>query len=128
AVAAPRMDYASSIWHRPNDSRVPTIKQLHKISTIQRQIMNMIIGCIKTTPTIVLEIETALPLQLRLCSKILRIVTRMQCPSIQHPICPTCSQKWTRAPSRIKSGKSHQTEHTLINHEEIHPFIRPPWW
>lgn len=62
AVAAPRMDYAAIIWHRPGDNRTaPTQTQVRKLSTVQRQIMRAITGCFHTTPTSALEAETGLP-------------------------------------------------------------------
>ena len=41
AVAALRMDYGAIIWYRPKDNKAAATSQLDKLSTIQRQIMNL---------------------------------------------------------------------------------------
>jgi hypothetical protein len=51
AATAPRMDYASAIWP-PGDRRTtPTTSQLNKMASVQRQIMRIMTGCFRTTPT-----------------------------------------------------------------------------
>jgi hypothetical protein len=87
AVAAPRMDYAASIWHRPEDMMSRSIQQQHKFSTVQRQTMKAILGCFHTTSTDALENETdLLPPRLRLCEKVLKSVTRMLTVPPTHPL------------------------------------------
>ena len=87
AVAAPRMDYGAVIWYRPKDSKSTTTSQTRKLSTIQKQAMNAILRCFKTTPTVALEAETALiPPQHRLTDKILDTILRMKRTPKHHPI------------------------------------------
>jgi len=133
-VAAPRIDYAAIIWHRPGDVRTaPTTSQLNKLSSIQGRIMRAITGCFRTTAITALEHETALlSPQWRLTSKILQTATRMAATATNHPI-----QTWiTRA---LKDGGPPYISNlgNLIKHypqfmqpgtEHIIPYIRPPWW
>jgi hypothetical protein len=57
AVAAPRIEYAAIIWHRPGETRTaPTTSQLNS----QVRIMRAITGCFRTTIITSLEHETAL--------------------------------------------------------------------
>ena len=135
AVAAPRMDYAAIIWHRPKDNgKALTVGQISRISAIQRQIMKAILGCFRTTSTTALEIETALtPPKHRLCSKILHTVTRLQATSFDHPI-----QQWINRALHNGGGLSHESNlENLINHfpeyfdlmiERIQSYVRSPWW
>ena len=60
-VAAPRMDYAAIIWHRPGDMRTaPITSQLKALSSVQGRIMRAITGCFRTTAITAMEHETAL--------------------------------------------------------------------
>jgi len=134
AVAAPRMDYAASIWHRPGDTRTaPTTSQLNKMASVQRQIMRTITGCFRTTPTAALEAETALPPpQFRLRNKILRSVTRMRTLPANHPVqqcIKRAKSKGTPAYlSNLENIIKQFPEYMQDTMEEIHPYIRPPWW
>jgi len=86
AVAAPRMDSAAVIWHRPEDMRSPILQQQTKFSTVRRQIMKTMLGCFRTTATDALENETSLlPPRLRLREKVLKFVTRMLTAPPQYP-------------------------------------------
>src|SRR5438045_1735387 len=139
AVIAPRMDYATAIWHRPEDHRkAPTTWQINKLSSVQRQAMKTILGCFRTTPTIALEIETALlPTQLRLRCKALQSISRIQTYPEKHPL-----RKWVRRAllnvvkldgdiphaSNLEQLALTFPEHYFINLEQIEPYIRPPWW
>src|SRR5205814_5600964 len=61
AVAAPRIDYAAIIWHRPEDTRTaPTTSQLRALSSLQGRIMRAITGCFRITAIAALAYETAL--------------------------------------------------------------------
>jgi hypothetical protein len=134
AVAAPRMDYAAIIWHRPEDMRSPASHQQSKFSTVQRHVMKGILGCFRTTSTDALENETdLLPPRLRLREKILKSDTRMltapptnpiqQC--LRHARNPRCQMH--SFPSNLVNIAKHfpKCMHQL---ETIVPYIRPPWW
>ena len=135
AVAAPRMDYAAIIWHRPKDYHTAqTQKQIRKMETIQRQIMKTITGCFKTTSTAALERETdLLPPHLRLNRQILKVTTRMQTLATPHPV-----KRWIKEAQKIKRNNTHISNlENLAKHfpqyitndlEEITPTVRPPWW
>ena len=88
AVIAPRMDYAAVIWHRPKaDGSTAHSMQARKLSTVQRIAMKTILGCYRTTPTVAMEIESGLPPPwLRLQTKVLSAITRMQTLATNHPI------------------------------------------
>ena len=129
------MNYAAIIWHRSKDNdKAPTIEQISKISTIQRQIMKAILGCFWTTPTTALETETALtPPQHRLCNKILHTITRLQTALLNHLI-----QQWINRALRNEGELSHKFNlENLVNHfpeffdskiEKIYSYVRSPWW
>ena len=91
AVAAPRMDYAAIIWHRPEDTRTArTTSQLRALSSLQGRIMRAVTGCFRTTAITAMEHETALlSPQWCLTSKILCTATRMLTTAADHPI-----RKW----------------------------------
>ena len=135
AVAAPRMDYAAIIWHRPEDTRTaPTTSQLRALSSIQGRIMRSITGCFRTTAITAMEHETALnPPKWRLTNKILQTATRMITAATSHPI-----QTWIARAVR-HGGPPHMSNlGNLIKHypeyiqpnmmEHIDAYIRPPWW
>src|SRR5205814_9897662 len=88
AIAAPRMDYAASIWHRPQKyGKMHAPPQLSKLASAQRIAMKAIIGCFRTISTPVKHVETALPpAHIRLQSKILRTFARMQTLSEGNPV------------------------------------------
>ena len=79
AVAAPRMDYASIIWHRPQDPKTEfSVTQTRRLSTVQRLIMTAMTGCFRTISTAALEIESdLLPTDLRLQKKVLNSALRL---------------------------------------------------
>jgi hypothetical protein len=133
AVAAPRMDYAAIIWHRHGDKTAPTTQQLSKFSTVQRQAMNAITRCFRTTPTAALKNETNLPPPtLKLRRKVLNTITRMQTLPTRHPL-----HKWI---SRARKNGGHLSYPSNLENivryfpeymqevETIYPYIRPPWW
>ena len=132
AVAAPPMDYAALIWHRPEDTRSLALQQQSKFSTMQRQIMKGILGCFRTTPTDALENETdLLPPGLRLREKILKSVTRMLTAPLRHPI-QQCLRHARNPRCQTQSFRSNLTN--IAKHfpkcmhplETIIPYIRPP--
>ena len=108
--------------------------QVRKLSTVQRLAMKAILGCYKTTPTAAMEIESGPePPWIRLQTKALLAVTRMQSLSAKHPI-----QEWLAGALRIRTAAvSHRSNlenilqqfpHMTATIETIEPFIRPPWW
>src|SRR5437667_7435092 len=134
AVAAPRIDYAAIVWHRPKDTHTtPTTAQLRALSSLQGRIMRAITGCFHTTAITAMEHETELlSPQWHLTSKILRTVTRMISTAKNHPI-----QVWiTRALTEehrsyitnLENLIKHFPEHIQPNMEHIETYIRPPWW
>jgi hypothetical protein len=61
AVVAPRIDYAAIIWHWPrDDGSTAGIKQIRKLTMVQRLAMKAILGSYRTTPTAAMDIETGL--------------------------------------------------------------------
>ena len=88
AVAAPRMDYAAIIWHRPKDIQtVPTTSQMQALSSVQGRIIWAITGCFWTTVRMAMEHETALaPPKWCLTDKILQTITRIVTTETNYPI------------------------------------------
>ena len=134
AVVAPRMDYAASIWHRPQKyGKMNAPPRLNKLISTQRIAMKAIIGCFKTTSTPAMEIETALPpTHIRLRTKILRSFTRMQTLQDDNPV-SACIQRAVRSRSdKAISNLEHLArcfpEYANTKMEKIKPFVRPPWW
>ena len=134
AVAAPRIDYAAIIWHRPKDTcTAPTTSQLQALSSIQGRIMRAITGCFRTTAITAMEHETALlSPQWRLTDKILRTITRMMTTAINHPIHTWITQalKDGNRPyiSNLENLIKHYPEYIQPGMEHITAYIRPPWW
>ena len=134
AVAAPRMDYAAIIWHRPKDTRTaPTMAQLQALSSVQGRIMRAITGCFRTTAITAMEHETALlSPQWRLTNKILRTITRMATTATNHPIHAliTRAAKHGSPPylSNIENLIKNYPQYIQPGLEHISPYIRPPWW
>ena len=134
-VIAPRTDYAAIIWHRPkqNGSTADTT-QIRKLNTVQRLAMKAISGCYRTTPTAAMEIETELqPVWIRLQTRVLLAITRMQSLSEAHPI----KGRLINALRTRTANISHRSNLENIlqqfpfmtgSLETIDPFIRPPWW
>jgi ribonuclease HI len=135
SVIAPRMDYAAVIWHRPtHDGRADASTQIRKMSTIQRLAMKAMLGCFKTTPTAAMEIESGIqPSWLRLQTKVLLAITRMQTLSEKHPM-----KEWLSSALRTRTAAIsyrsnlenalQQFPYMCETIESIEPFIRPPWW
>ena len=135
AVISARTDYAAVIWHRPKDgNKMATAIQASKLDKIQRLAMKAITGCYKTAPTAAMKIETGLqPSWLRLQTKVLQAITRMQTLSKKHPL-----QEWLANAMRMRTAQNpHQSNLENIlqqfpqmteNIETIEPYIRPPWW
>ena len=81
------MDYAACIWHRPREKGSARTDHNKKLSIIQRHAMKAITGCYITTPTAALEIESELePPWIRLQTKVLSAITRMQTLAANHPL------------------------------------------
>ena len=132
-VISTRTDYAAVIWHRPMDgNKMATSTQACQLDKIQRLAMKAITGCYRTTSTAAMEIETGLqPSWLRLQTKTLQAITRMQTLSKKHPL-----QEWLANAMRTRTAQNpHQTNLENIlqqfpqmteNIETIEPYIRPP--
>src|SRR5271170_3068589 len=135
AVIAARTDYAASIWHRPrSEGKTAATAQIRSLTTVQRLAMKTITGCYRTTPTAAMEVEAGLqPAWIRLQTKALQSVARMQSLSAKHPI-----QKWLENALRTRTAAIshrsnlenilHQFPHMATRIESIEPYIRPPWW
>ena len=133
SIIAPRMDYAASIWHRPMDDRsTASSVQIKRSTTVQRLAMKAILGYYKTTPTAVIEIESGLqPPWIRLQTKVLLAITRMQSLSAKHPV-----QEWVTRALRTRTAvipyrsnlenALQQFSHMTESIESIEPYIRPP--
>ena len=134
AVAAPRIDYAAIVWHRPGDTRTaPTTSQLKALSSVQGRIMRSITGCFRTTAIAALEYETALlPPQWRLINKTLQAATRMIAAPASHPIHKWINQALERGGlpymSNLGNLAKQYPKHIQLGMEGIAPFVRPPWW
>jgi hypothetical protein len=97
--------------------------------------MKPIAGCNKTTPTTAaMEIEADLqPSRIRLQTKVLQTITRMESLSAKHPL-----QKSLASAMRVRTASTtHQSNLENIlqqfpyraeNIERIETHIRPPWW
>ena len=135
-VVATRTDYAASIWHRPKDyRRSQTTTQTTKLAGVQRLAMKAILGCFKTTSTRAMEIETELqPPHIRLETKVLRTMTRIQTLPQAHPLTGWFTKainnrmKPTTFLSNLENLTIQYTNYATANVEKIYPFIRPPWW
>ena len=132
---APRLDYAAVVWNRPKADRSTVATECNQnFTTVQRIAMKAIAGCFRTTPTAALEIESGLqPAWIRLQTKVLTSVTRMQSLSIYHPIHTYISEALRR---RTACGTYTSALENLFKQfpmttrrlEPIEPFIRPPWY
>ena len=134
-VIAPRTDYAAIVWHRPkDDGSTKGSAQIRRLTTIQRSAMKAILGCFRTTPTAVMEIETGLqPAWIRLQTKVLLATTRMQSLSVRHPIkeCLTNALRMRTANITHRSNLENilqQFPYMSERIETIEPYIRSPWW
>ena len=134
-VIAPRIDYAAIIWHRPKaDGTTAHSTQAQKFTTIQRIAMKTILGCYRTTLTAAMEIESALaPAWIRLQTKALSSLTRMQTLNTNHPI----HEFLTKGLHTRTAAVTHRTNiENILQQFEITtrgtlnatpPFTRPPW-
>jgi len=88
ATVATRMDYGTIIWHRPKaDGSTASSNQARKFTTVQRLAMKATTGCYRTTPTVAMELESATqPAWLRLQTKVLSAMARMQSLHSKHPL------------------------------------------
>ena len=131
AVAAPRMDYRASVWHRPTSYEQTTPPtQLTKLISAQQTAMKAILGGFRTTSTPALEIESTLaPTHLRLQSKILRSFTRLQALPSNHPS-TAYVERAIRSQSTTSLTNLEYIARTFPEYakpvEKIQPFIRPP--
>ena len=135
AVIAPSTDYGAIVWHRPKyDGSTATSAQIRRLTTIQRLAMKAILGCYRTTPTAAMEMESGLePAWIRLQTKVLLAVTRMQSLSARHPM-----QDHLASALRTRTANvTHRSNFENILQqfpcltgwsETIEPYIRPPWW
>ena len=134
AMAAPRIDYAAIIWHRPKDTcTAPTTAQLRALSSVQGRMMRAIIGCFHTTAITAMEHETELlSPQWHLTGKILRTVTRMISTAENHPIHAWITRALTDERrsfiTNLENLLKHFPEHIHPKTEHIETYIRPPWW
>src|SRR5215510_4401522 len=96
--------------------------------------MKSITGCYRTTPTLAMQIESDLePPWLRLQTKVLTSITRMQTLSTKHPIhhyLTEALRTWTAKISHRSALENILQQFPLMTEkiEHIEPFIRPPWW
>ena len=135
AVVAPRLDYAAVIWNRPKADRSALATACNRtFTTVQRIAMKAILGCFRTTPTAAMEMESGLqPAWIRLQTKVLISVTRMQSLSIHHPIHTYISDALrTRTAccthTSVLENVFKQFPIATQQLEPIEPFIRPPWY
>jgi len=135
AVIVPRMDYAASIWHRPKaDGSTAGFAHVRRLSTAQRLAMKAILGCYGTTPTAAMELELGLePPWIRLQTKVMLAITRMQSLSGKHPIQEWLAKALITRTSAVSYRSNlenalQQFPHVAETIETIEPFIRPPWW
>ena len=138
AVIRPRIQYGAAIWHRPEDMRnSPATSQVSSLTSVQRLAMKTITGCFRTTSTVALQHETELlPIELELRKQITKYLTRIQTLPTKHP-----TKVWLLKATRYWSITNSKTFLSNLEHlvkqypdyvtetmEEIHPYIRPPWW
>ena len=138
AVIRPRIQYAAAIWHRPEDTRnSPAISQVKRLTSVQRLAMKTITGCFKTTSTAALQHETELlPIELELRKQITKYLTRIQTLPKNHP-----TRLWLQKVIRYWRTTNSKTfisnleylvkrypDYITESMEEIHPYIKPPWW
>ena len=74
AIIRPRTQYATMVWHRPEDTwNSPAISQAKSLTTIQWLAMKTITGCFRTTSTDALQHETQLlPVELEMHKQIIK--------------------------------------------------------
>ena len=121
--------------HRPkaNGSAASSI-QTRKLTTVQRTAMKTILGCYRTTPTVAMEIESGLPPPwIRLQTKVLSSLTRMQSLAPHHPIHQFISNGLRTRTAAIKHRSCIENAlqqfpvTTTGRLNGIAPFTQPPW-
>ena len=134
-VIAPQIDYAAIILHRPKaDGTTAYSTQARKFTSIQCIAMKTILGCYRTTPTAAMEIESGLaPTWIRLQTKVLCSLTRMQALNTNHPIHELLNESLRTRTAAV----AHRTniENILQQFEitttgtlnAIPTFTQPPW-
>jgi hypothetical protein len=139
ATVASRLDYAAIIWHRPHaNGATDATLQTKKFTTVQRLAMKATLGCYRTTPTAAMEIESGLqPAWIRLQTKVLSAVTRMQSLSPNHPIWPWLERGVKNVRSSTKPTVHSSNLENLVQEfpnfmtcmiERVPPFPNgPPW-
>jgi ribonuclease HI len=138
AVIRPRIQYGAAIWHRPEDTRnSPATTQASNLTSVQRLAMKTITGCFKTTSTTALQHETELlPIELELRKQITKYLTRVQTLPIKHPMkiwLLKAVRYWKiiknpTFPSNLEYLVKQYPDYIKETMEEIHPYIKPPWW
>ena len=138
AVIRPRIQYGAAIWHRPGDTRSsPATAQANSLTSVQRLAMKTITGCFRTTSTAALQHETELlPIEHELRKQVLKYLTRVQTLPTKHP-----TKKWLLNAYKYWQTSNSKTftstlEYLVKQHpeyvtetmEEIHPYVKPPWW
>ena len=138
ATVASRLDYAAIVWHRPqsNGAMAASI-QVRKFTTVQRIAMKAILGCYRTTPTIAMEVESGLqPAWIRLQTRVLSALTRMQSLPPNHPIWTWLNPSIHRTKTPKKKIPHCSNFENLAREfpsllesaiEEVKPFKHPPW-
>ena len=138
AVIRPRIQYGAAIWHRPGDTRnSPAASQVSRLTSVQRLAMKTIMGCFRTTSTAALQHETELlPIKLELRKQITKYLTRLQTLPTKHPTKTwllKAVRYWTITNSKtflsnLEYLVKQYPEYVTGTMEEIHPYIKPPWW
>ena len=99
--------------------------------------MKTITGCFRTTATAALQHETELlPIELELRKQITKYLTRVQTLPTKHPVkmwLLKAVRYWTITNSKtFLSNLEHLVkqypDYITETMEEIHPYIKPPWW
>src|SRR5437667_10668497 len=138
AVIRPRIQYGAAISHRQEDTRnSPATAQVSSLTSVQRLAMKTITGCFKTTSTAALQHETELlPIELELRKQITKYLTRVQTLPTKHSTkvwLLKAVRYWTITNSKtFLSNLEHLVkqypDYVTETMEEIHPYIKPPWW
>src|SRR5438477_11376132 len=99
--------------------------------------MKTITGCFKTTSTAALQHETELlPIELELRKQITKYLTRIQTLPAKHPTKTwllKAVKYWTITNSKTFLSNLEHLVKQYPNYvtgtmEEIHPYVKPPWW
>ena len=131
ACVIPRMDYASTVWHKPTRNRW----QIIALNTMQRIAMTGILSAFRTAPTIALEAETfLLPTHLRLLQRAKEVMTKLLTLSCSHPITRIIDEalglkaqpRWA-ARTHLGQGLKTLTQEQRATMERIDTCPDPPW-